>query len=215
MKRHGLKLLAVLASASLFSLSAVNAWAWSWKLGDTPENVLAVFHRGDPGLKPREGASTALPCGIYTDFDAHPQDRYLFFSPFRLSNGKYTPEFQFEFRDSHLKAVLVTAPYSSPSQKPYWTLNDILPENLRNVTPRIIPAGELKEKKGIQLPNDAVLIWDYGDRELQVLVFNLPASPEKTDWGALPVAAYFRAYRNVLLDEGKTIPLPMKNPFMQ
>ena len=215
MKHHGLKSLVFLTSALLFSLSAENAWAWSWKLGDTPKNVLAVFHRGDPGLKPREGASTALPCGIYTDFDAHPQDRYLFFSPFRLSNGKYTPEFQFEFREGHLKAVLVTAPYSGPSQKPYWTLDDILPAALRNVTPHIIPAGELKEKKGIQLPNDAVLIWDYGDRELQVLVFNLPVSPEKADWGALPVAAYFRAYRSVLLDEGKTIPLPLKNPFMQ
>ncbi|MCL4460530.1 MAG: hypothetical protein M1297_02295 [Nitrospirae bacterium] len=215
MKRRGLKLLAVLASVSLFSLGSANAWAWSWKLGDSPKNILAVFHKGDPGLKPREGASTALPCGIYTDFDAHPQDRYLFFSPFRLSNGKYTPEFQFEFRENRLMAVLVTAPFSGPAQKPYWTLSDILPDSLRNVTPRMIPAGELKEKKGIQLPNDAVLIWDYGDRELQVLVFNIPASSEKTDWGNVPVAAYFRAYRSVLLDEGKTIPLPMKNPFMQ
>ncbi len=198
----------------LFSCSHTNAWAWSWNLGDTPEKVLTVFHKGDPKLTPREGASTALPCGIYTDFDAHPEDHYLFFSPFRISDQKYSPEFQFEFRKDHLLAVLVTAPYTGTRNKPYWTVQDILPPELRGIQPRIIHSRELKEKKGIQLPHDAVLIWDYKDRELQILVFNLPPSGTP-DWTNAPVAAYFRAYRKVLLDEGKTIPLPMKNPFMQ
>jgi|UniRef100_A0A7C3LY90 hypothetical protein len=207
-------ILPLLAVFVYFLTTAGNALAWSWKLGDSQENILAVFHKGDPGLTPREGASTALPCGIYTDFDAHPEDRYLFFSPFQLSNGKYTPEFQFEFRKNRLLAVLVTAPYMGTGEKPYWTLNDILPAELRGVSPRVIHSRELKDKKGIQLPHDSVLIWDYRDKELQVLVFNLPSS-KNVDWGSVPVAAYFRAYRNVLLDEGKTIPLPLKNPFMQ
>ncbi len=206
------KLLSAAVAGLLVSFSQVNAWAWSWNLGDTPEKVLTIFHKGKPDLMPREGASTALPCGIYTDFDAHPQDHYLFFSPIKLSDRKYSPEFQFEFRKTRLLAVLVTAPYTGISGKPYWTVPDILPQELAGVQPRIIHSDKLREKKGIQLPHDAVLIWDYKDRELQILVFNLPANG---DWKNAPVAAYFRAYRNVLVDEGKTIPLPMKNPFMQ
>lgn len=205
--------LAVAAIVSVPFLPEV-AWGWSWHLGDTPEQVLTVFHKGDKTIKPREGYSTALPCGIYTDFDARPGDRYLFFSPFRLNSGKYTPEFQFEFRKGSLQAVLVTAPYSPPGSQPYWTVRDILPKSLRSVPPRVVDARDLKDKKGIQLPNDAVLIWDYKDRELQILVFNIDPDAPK-NWLDIPVAAYFRAYRSVLLDEGKTIPLPLKNPFMQ
>jgi len=82
----------------------------------------------------------------------------------------------------------------------------------------VIHARLLSEAKGINLPKDAVLIWDYkgGDgkvRELQVLVYNADLSPDYLP--DAPVAAYLRAYRNVLLDEGKTIPLPMSNPFMK
>jgi hypothetical protein len=205
--------LAVAAIALLPFLSH-KAWGWSWNLGDSPEQVLTIFHKGDKTITPREGYSTALPCGIYTDFDARPGDRYLFFSPFRLHSGKYTPEFQFEFRKGSLQAVLITAPYAPPGSQPYWTVRDILPESLRSVPPRVVDARDLKEKKGIQLPNDAVLIWDYKDRELQILVFNIDPDAPK-NWLDTPVAAYFRAYRSVLLDEGKTIPLPLKNPFMQ
>ena len=204
----------IVATFALVFLSPGKAWGWSWKLGDTPQQILTIFHKGDKTIKPREGYSTALPCGIFTDFDARPGDRYLFFSPFRLSSGKFTTEFQFEFRRGALQAVLVTAPYSGTSHRPYWTLRDILPDELKTVPPRVVASRELKDKKGIRLPNHAVLICDYKYRELQVLVFNIDPHAPNT-WIDAPVAAYLRAYRSVLVDEGKTIPLPLKNPFMQ
>jgi hypothetical protein len=207
------QVLASLVAISLLSVP-VKAFAWSWPLGSSAENVLAVFKKGDAKMKPREGDSTALPCGIYTDFDAHPGDHYYFFSPMSMGHGRYSPEFQFEFRNDKLQAVLITAPYSGTKAPSAWTADQIVPEKLLSVPPRVIEAKELQEKKGIQLPNDAVLIWDYGDRELQVLVFNWDKS-QPDGWKHASVAAYFRAYRSVLLDEGKTIPLPLKNPFMQ
>jgi len=193
-------------------------YAWSWHLGDSPQTILSIFKKGDSSLVPRKGSSTELPCGIYTDYDAHPTDRFLFYSPTTLKNGRMTPEFQFEFRDSLLQAVLVTAPFKGIHSQPAWRLRDILPAQLQTVAPRVIHARLLSEAKGINLPKDAVLIWDYkgGDgkvRELQVLVYNADLSPDYLP--DAPVAAYLRAYRNVLLDEGKTIPLPMSNPFMK
>ena len=199
-------------------VTPTHAMAWSWQLGTTQETILGIFKKGDPGLAPRKGASTELPCGIYTDYDAHPTDRFLFYSPTKLPNGRMSPEFQFEFRRNTLQAVLVTAPFQGIKSDPTWRLRDILPVALQGVPPRIIHAGVLSQAKGINLPKDAVLIWDYPGsggkvRELQVLVYNADLS---TDYlPDAPVAAYLRAYRDVLLDEGKTIPLPMSNPFMK
>ncbi len=194
------------------------ASAWSWSLGDSPDRILAIFKKGDPTLVPRRGSSTELPCGIYTDYDAHPTDRFLFYSPTSLGQGKMTPEFQFEFRDRALQAVLVTASFGGVGAPPTWRLRDILPVPLQGVPPRVIHADVLSQAKGINLPKDAVLIWDYKgqdgrERELQVLVYNADLSPDYLP--DAPVAAYLRAYRDVLLDEGKTIPLPLSNPFMK
>ncbi len=209
-------ILSVAASLVVLSLLVLpeKAHAWSWPLGASSGTVLSVFKKGDKKITPREGDSTALPCGIYTDFDAHPGDHYYFFSPMSLGNGHFSPEFQFEFRNDKLQAVLVTAPYSGTRGPSTWTADQILPKKLENMTPRVIESEELRDKKGIQLPNDAVLIWDYGDKELQILVFNWDKT-QPDGWKHASVAAYFRAYRSVLLDEGKTIPLPLKNPFMQ
>ena len=206
-----------LLAASVILLPT-RAFAWSWPLGASQETILAIFKKGDPTLKPRKGGSTELPCGIYTDYDAQSTDRYLFYSPTSLGNGRMTPEFQFEFRGNALKAVLVTAPFQGVKAEPTWRLRDILPSSLQTVSPRVIHAPHLSQAKGINLPKDAVLIWDYkGDdgkvRELQVLVYNADLSPDYLP--DAPVAAYLRAYRDVLLDEGKTIPLPMSNPFMK
>ena len=205
----------LLASALLLPGTAS---AWSWNLGDSPETILSIFKKGDPNLVPRRGSSTELPCGIYTDYDARPSDRFLFYSPTSLGNGKMTPEFQFEFRDRALQAVLVTASFGGVGAPPTWRLRDILPEPLQGVPPRVIHADVLSQAKGINLPKDAVLIWDYKgkdgrERELQVLVYNADFSPDYLP--DAPVAAYLRAYRDVLLDEGKTIPLPLSNPFMK
>ena len=68
------------------------ASAWSWSLGDSPDAILSIFKKGDPTLVPRRGSSTELPCGIYTDYDAHPTDRFLFYSPTPLGQGKMTIE---------------------------------------------------------------------------------------------------------------------------
>ena len=194
------------------------ASAWSWSLGDSPEKILTIFKKGDPNLVPRRGSSTELPCGIYTDYDAHPTDRFLFYSPTSLGHGQMTPEFQFEFREKSLQAVLVTASFGGVVAPPAWRLRDILPVSLQGVPPRVIHAKRLSQAKGINLPKDAVLIWDYKgqdgrERELQVLVYNADLSPDYLP--DAPVAAYLRAYRDVLLDEGKTIPLPLSNPFMR
>jgi hypothetical protein len=194
------------------------SYAWSWHLGDSPDRILEIFKKGDPGLVPRKGSSTELPCGIYTDYDAHPTDRFLFYSPTTLKNGRMTPEFQFEFRDKVLQAVLVTAPFTGVGSEPTWRVRDILPPSLQMLPPKVIHARLLSEAKGINLPKDAVLIWDYKGRdgrirELQVLVFKADLSPDYLP--DAPVAAYLRAYKDVLLDEGKTIPLPMSNPFMK
>ncbi len=203
---------------ALVLLFPARAMAWSWHLGASQETILSIFKKGDPTLVPRKGSSTELPCGIYTDFDAHPTDRFLFYSPTTLPSGRMTPEFQFEFRDNALQAVLVTAPFRGVSAEPTWRLRDLLPAPLRGVSPRGIHAPLLSQAKGINLPKDAVLIWDYkGDdgkmRELQILVYNADLSPDYLP--DAPVAAYLRAYQDVLLDEGKTIPLPMSNPFMK
>ncbi len=203
---------------ALVLLFPARAMAWSWHLGASQETILSIFKKGDPTLVPRKGSSTELPCGIYTDFDAHPTDRFLFYSPTTLPSGRMTPEFQFEFRDNALQAVLVTAPFRGVSAEPTWRLRDLLPAPLRGVSPRVIHAPLLSQAKGINLPKDAVLIWDYkGDdgkmRELQILVYNADLSPDYLP--DAPVAAYLRAYQDVLLDEGKTIPLPMSNPFMK
>ncbi len=215
-RKGGLIILGLLVA--LLLLDPSKARAWSWHLGTTQEAILAIFKKGDPTLVPRKGSSTELPCGIYTDFDAHPTDRYLFYSPTTLQNGRMTPEFQFEFRDNALLAVLVTAPFKGIGAKPTWRLRDILPSPLQGTSPRVIHAPLLSQAKGINLPKDAVLIWDYKGadgkvRELQVLVYNADLSPDFLP--DAPVAAYLRAYREVLLDEGKTIPLPMSNPFMK
>lgn len=169
-------------------------------------------------MVPRQGRSTELPCGIYTDYEAHPTDRFLFYSPAPLKNGRMTPEFQFEFREERLQAILVTAPFTGIHSDPAWRLRDILPAQLQIVSPRVIHSRHLAQAKGINLPNDAVLIWDFKGqdgrmRELQVLVYQADLSPEYLP--DAPVAAYLRAYKDVLLDEGKTIPLPMSNPFMK
>ena len=205
-------------AVALVLLSPGRARAWSWNLGASQETILAIFKKGDPTLVPRKGSSTELPCGIYTDFDAHPTDRFLFYSPTTLPSGRMTPEFQFEFRDNALQAVLVTAPFRGVGAEPTWRLRDLLPASLREVPPRVIHAPLLSQAKGINLPKDAVLIWDYKGadgkrRELQVLVYNADLSPDYLP--DAPVAAYLRAYQEVLLDEGKTIPLPMSNPFMK
>ncbi|MEC4683676.1 MAG: hypothetical protein VST70_08395 [Nitrospirota bacterium] len=208
----------VLAAFALLFLLPGTGYAWSWHLGDSPEKILSIFKKGDPGLVPRKGSSTELPCGIYTDYDAHPTDRFIFYSPTTLKNGRMTPEFQFEFRQKVLQAVLVTAPFTGVRSDPTWRLRDILPDSLQSVAPRVIHARLLSDAKGINLPRDAVLIWDYKGndgmtRELQVLVYNADLSPDYLP--DAPVAAYLRAYKDVLLDEGKTIPLPMSNPFMK
>lgn len=207
----------VLAGISMV-FSPSEGYAWSWHLGDSPGEILGIFQKGAPGLVPRQGASTELPCGIYTDYEARATDRFLFYSPTSLKNGRMTPEFQFEFRDRHLQAVLVTAPFTGVHGSPAWRLRDILPTDLQEVAPRIIHAHHLAQAKGINLPRDAVLIWDYKGadgkmRELQVLVYKADLSSDYLP--DAPVAAYLRAYKDVLLDEGKTIPLPMSNPFMK
>ncbi|MHB8369902.1 MAG: hypothetical protein ACYDBP_09485 [Leptospirales bacterium] len=206
---------ALLAAALLHPRTAA---AWSWNLGDSPERILTIFKKGDPNLVPRRGSSTELPCGIYTDYDAHPTDRFLFYSPTALGKDRMTPEFQFEFRGKLLQAVLVTASFGGVGAPPTWRLRDILPVSLQGVSPRVVHADVLSQAKGINLPKDAVLIWDYKgkdgrERELQVLVYNADLSPDYLP--DAPVAAYLRAYRDVLLDEGKTIPLPLSNPFMK
>ena len=211
--------MALTSSMALFALfRPATAAAWSWNLGDSPGKILTIFKKGDPTLVPRRGSSTELPCGIYTDYDAHPTDRFLFYSPTSLENGKMTPEFQFEFREKSLQAVLVTASFGGVGAPPTWRLREILPAGLQGVPPRVIHADLLSQAKGINLPKDAVLIWDYKgadgrERELQVLVYNADLSPDYLP--DAPVAAYLRAYRDVLLDEGKTIPLPLSNPFMK
>lgn len=213
---------AVLAGFFLF-FSAIllrpdSGYAWSWHLGDSPATILSIFKKGDPTLVPRQGSSTELPCGIYTDFDAHPTDRFIFYSPKKLPNGHMSAEYQFEFRDGLLQAVLVTAPFTGIRSEPTWRLRDIVPDELQGVAPRVIHSRLLSQAKGINLPQDAVLIWDYKGRdghvrELQVLVYQADLAPDYLP--DAPVVAYLRAYKDVLLDEGKTIPLPMSNPFMK